>query len=107
MTVHGSFVEWVEKDILPLKKQKPTWKRLDGEAAGGNRKVVGEFRHAGLIWVVHGDSQFEPILRAYDAITTGKVSDPFIIKDATVRKCLDFVPTLRKAKQHKHFYAYS
>jgi len=106
MTVHGSFVEWVEKDIQPLKGKYPTWRRLDGETAGGNRTVVGAFRHAGLKWVVHGDSQFDPILRAYSAITKGQVPDPFIIKNAKVRKCLDFVPALRTGKQHKLFYAY-
>jgi hypothetical protein len=40
MTVHGSFVEWVKKDVMPLKKKNPTWYRLDGKTDGGNRAVV-------------------------------------------------------------------
>ncbi len=67
--------------------------------------MVGMFRHAGLQWLVHGDSQFEPILRAYRAITEGQESDPFIIEPTSAGKCLDFVPALRK--QPKLFYAYS
>lgn len=107
MTVHGSFIEWVKKDVLPLKEKYPTWHRLDGKADGGNRAVVGKFRHAGREWVVHGDSRFDPILRACIAVDDRQVLDPFIIKNAKVRKCLDFVPALRKAKQPKYFYAYS
>jgi hypothetical protein len=107
MVVRASFVDWVLKDVLPLQALYPTWHRLDGLLGGGNRTIVGEFRHANLKWVVHGDSQFAPIIRAYTAIQNGQLGNPFVVKPATVRKTLDFVPALRKSKQPKLFYAYS
>lgn len=48
MLARASFVEWVQKDVLPLQTLNPTWHRLDGLVGGGNRTVVGKFRHANL-----------------------------------------------------------
>jgi hypothetical protein len=78
---------------------------LDGEPSGGNRNVVGRFRHVSRVWKVHGDTRFEPVLRAYEAITTGSVQDPFTVQRAKVLDCLDLLPRLKTSK-HKYFYVY-
>jgi hypothetical protein len=106
MVIHDSFEAWVEKEVRPLREKNPSWHRLDGEPSGGNRKVIGKFRHVGRVWEVHADTKFEPILRAYGAITTGGVQDPFTVQRAKVRDCLDLLPRLKTPKQHKYFYVY-
>jgi len=104
--IHNSFRDWVVADVLPLREKNPKWHRLDGEPGGGNRNVVGKFRHANRVWVVHGDTRFDPIVRAYEAMNSGTVEDPFTIRHAKVRDCLDLVPQLKVPKQPKYFYVY-
>lgn len=105
---HNSFKDWVEKEVLPLQKKHPSWHRLDGLPSGGNRKVVGRFRYAGLDWVVHGDTRFDPVLRAYQAIKSGAVPNPFDIQRTkkNVRNCLELKPKLKVPNQPKYFYVY-
>lgn len=104
--IYDSFKDWVDAEVLPLKKKHPRWTRLDGLSRGGNRSIVGRFRHVGRVWVVHGDTRFEPVDRAYVAITTGNVADPFVIRRAKVRDCLDLLPALKAGKRPKYFYVY-
>jgi hypothetical protein len=104
--IHNSFRDWVAAEILPLQRENPSWHRLDGESSGGTRNVVGRFRHVGRVWVVHGDTRFEPVLRAYEAIATGSLQDPFTVQRAKVRDCLDLLPRLKTPKQPKYFYVY-
>jgi hypothetical protein len=103
--VPQSFVEWVEAEVLPLHQRNPTWERLDGRSAGGNLEELGRFQHAGRLWVVHGDTRFAPIVRAYDAIRRGLVADPFVIERARTRDCLNLRHDLRE-RGPKHFYVY-
>lgn len=104
--VRSSYREWVDQEVLPLQKLHPTWHRLDGWANGGNRKVVGRFQHGGRTWQVHADTRFDPVLRAYQEIIKGAL-DPFIVKPAKVRDCLDLSPKLKNPNQPKYFYVYS
>ncbi len=103
--IHNSFSDWVTTDVMPLQRKNPTWHRLDGEPSGGNRNVVGRFRHLGRVWVVHGDTRFDPVLRAFGAIQNG-TKNPFVIKPAKVRDCLDWTPKMAIKGQPKHFYFY-
>jgi hypothetical protein len=105
--IYSSFRDWVVAEVIPLQKKNPNWIRLDGELNGGNRNVVGQFTHAGRVWVVHGDTRFDPVLRAYNAILNGSAKDPFVVKKARVRDCLDLVPKLVIKGQPKHFYFYA
>ena len=96
--IHNSFKDWVVAKVFPLQKHNPTWHRLDGQPSGGNHNVVGKFRHADRVWVVHGDTKFDPVVRAYQAMTNDAVLDPFVIRRAKVRDCLDLLPKLRSCK---------
>ena len=104
--IHPSFDAWVKDFVVPLKQSHPAWQRLDGLVGGGNRTVVSKFRHAGRVWVVHGDSHFEPIFRAHAAVTSGMLADPFEIKPAKARDTLDLSSALPGRNRPKHFYAY-
>lgn len=107
IVIHNSFKDWVVANVLPLQKNNPTWHRLDGQLSGGNRNIVGKFRHANRVWVVHGDTRFDPVVRAYQAMAKGAVPDPFVIRYAKVRDCLDLLPKLKAPSQPKYFYVYS
>jgi hypothetical protein len=106
MTTYNSFIAWVVEEVRPLQEENPSWHRLDGGASEGNRKVIGKFRHVARVWEVHGDTRFAPVLRAYEAITTGSAQDPFIVRRAKVRDCLDLLPQLKTPGQAKYFYVY-
>lgn len=103
--IYSSFPNWIVAEVLPLQQRNPTWHRLDGRSSGGNRNVVGRFEHLGQVWVVHGDTRFDPILRAYSVIQNGSKS-PFIIKAAKVRACLDWAPNFAIEGKPKYFYFY-
>ncbi len=104
--IHGSFKAWVVAEVLPLHQEHPEWVRLDGQASGGNRSVAGQFRHLDRDWVVHADTHFEPVLRAYRAITAQGVDDPFAVDRARVGDCLELRPELGGASWPKYFYVY-
>jgi hypothetical protein len=104
--VHNSFEAWVRAEVLPLQKKNPTWKRLDGQPAGGNRAAAGRFWYAARVWTVHADTRFEPVLRAYEAVASGAVPDPFVVVPAKSGDCLELRPELRVPKQPKYFYVY-
>ena len=55
---------------------------------------------------MHADTRFEPILRAYNAITNGTAPDPFVVLPARVGDCLDLLPELRLPNEPKYFYVY-
>jgi len=105
--LYNSFTDWVVAEVLPLQRQNPTWHRLDGQSSGGNRNVVGKFRHANRTWVVHGDTRFDPVVRAYQALRNHVVPDPFVVRPAKVRYCLDLLPQLKMRKAPKYFYIYN
>lgn len=104
--IYNSFVLWVEAQALPLQRSNPTWHRLDGLAGSGNREVVGRFKHEGQIWKVHGDTRFNPVLRAYDAVHKRQVSDPFLTKQTKGGLCLVLKPELWDTQLPTHFYVY-
>ena len=108
--IHDSFSDWVEACVLRLRKSHPTWHRLDGWDAGGNREVVGRFRYQDHVWVVHGDTRFDPTLRAYEAIRNGHFPDQFVVERTRSRTksrwCLNLRPELRNMQRPKHFYIY-
>ena len=49
---YESFVDFVEFFVIPQRNANPTHIRFDGKIAGGNRQVVGMFRHQGKTWKV-------------------------------------------------------
>lgn len=104
--VHASFTHWVAADVLPLQLSHPTWHRLDGWDGGGNRKIVGRFYHNGQSWAVHGDTRFDPIMVAYQAIQSGQVPDPFDVEPTEVNQCLVLKPNLWNTNLHKYKYFY-
>lgn len=104
--IHNSFRNWVEAEVLPLQAAHPRWLRLDGETSGGNRSAVGSFRYLDRVWVVHADTWFDPVLIAYRAIVNDTALDPFVVKPAEVRDCLDLLPALKVPGEPKHFYVY-
>ena len=104
--IYDSFKDWVEQVVHPLQKKNPNWHRLDGQTSGGNRNDVGKFRYRDRVWIVHADTRFAPVIRAYQSITNGTVPDPFTIQRAKVRDCLDLLPKLKIPNQPKHLYIY-
>lgn len=104
--VHSSFAEWVEGSVIPLQAVNPTWFRLDGRSKGGNRETIARFRHDGQVWQVHGDTQFGPVMRAYQAIALGDTENPFVVEWAKTRHCLNLLASLRGPQRAKYFYVY-
>jgi hypothetical protein len=104
--IYASFVECVEGCLLPLQQANPTWLRLDGQQTGGNTNVVARFRHDGQVWKIHADSRFAPIMRAFEAVESGNINDPFIREQTKNGDCLNLIKVLRGAQKVKHFYVY-
>jgi len=105
--IRKTFYEWVVTEVIPIHKNNMTWFRLDGWERGGNREVIGEFIYENRKWEVHGDTRFEPIFIAFNAIENGIDKDPFIIKNAKIRDCMTIKPEIYKNKRYKYFYVYS
>jgi hypothetical protein len=106
--IHQSFRGFIEEVALPMRAANPSHRRLDGQVAGGNREVVGRFRHRDRVWKVHADTHYEPLLIAYEAVKTG-TDDPFIEEPTRRGRCLDLLPELRAQRQdpaHKYLYIY-
>ena len=101
-----SFAQFVEGSVIPLKVEHPDWIRLDGATSGGNRSLVGHFRHWNRVWRCNADSHFKPLMLAYEAFRKGE--DPFEEELADERQCLVLKPTLRSQypSQFKHMYLY-
>jgi hypothetical protein len=102
----SSFDGFVRGVVLPLQAEHPGWRRLDGEATGGNRSVAGSFRHGDDVWKVHADTHFAPLLLAHRALAAG--GDPFVVEHARAGRCLALREDLRRqyASPHKHLYIY-
>ena len=109
MEIYDSFNEYVESFLIPRKNENPNQKRLDGRESGGNREILGVFRHQNKVWKVHGDTRYEPILLAYEAMK--KSENPFIEratnsgKGNTLVLRDEFQQLLSKPKA-KHLYIY-
>lgn len=108
MTDYPTYRVFVEQVILPMRSANPTDKRLDGQPTGGNRDVVGRFKHQRRLWKVHADTHYEPLLLAYEALVTGETSDPFVATPTSRGYRLDLVPVLqaRRLARHRHMYIY-
>ena len=108
MSVHQSFRSFMEAVVLPMRGANPSHRRLDGQVAGGNREVVGIFRYGGRVWKVHADTHYEPLLIAYNALTSG-TDDPFVEESTRRGLCLDLLPELRARRRdprRKYLYIY-
>ena len=105
--VYDSFAQWVEGVAMPLRQANPTWHRLDGRDVDGNREVVGRFRYEGRVWKVHGDTRFDPVMRAYRATRDGKMSDPFVVEQAQISLCLNLKSELGNTQLPNHVYVYA
>lgn len=105
---YGSFVEFMERRVLPHRDARPAWKRLDGAQTGGNWEVFGRFHRAGARWKVHADSHFEPLVIAYDAVRAGD-PDPFVESPTTRGLRLDLREDLaaRVKSGFRHLYIYN
>jgi hypothetical protein len=90
--------------ILPRRFANPNHIRLDGALTGGSWEKVGEFQHHGLIWTVHADSHYEPLLLAYSAAEKGQ--DPFIEEDTPRGRSLALTPELKVLHKSRHKYLY-
>ncbi|MBD1397680.1 hypothetical protein H9Q13_10935 [Pontibacter sp. JH31] len=97
MKIYDSFVDLIDKAVLPLKKENPDWQRLDG-GVGGNRSPFAYFRHNEKVWRVNSDTRFAPLLKAKHAIDSGQ--NPF----KPVKNRLELIPEL--ASKPKHIYVY-
>jgi hypothetical protein len=104
--IYESFMECVEGCIIPLQQANPTWLRLDGQQPGGNRKMVARFRYDGRIWKIHADSWFAPIMRAFEAVASGNIEDPFVRARTRNGDCLNLIAPLHGSQKAKHFYVY-
>ena len=104
----GSFLEFMEKRVLPHRDAHPDWQRLDGAQTGGNWEVFGRFLRAGGRWRVHADTHFEPLLIAWEAVRGGD-PDPFVESPTTRGLRLDLRDDLaaRVKSGFRHLYIYN
>ena len=110
MMTFSSFASFIESYVLPLRKEHPGWRRLDGETTGGNRNVAARFVHQNTTCKVHADTHFDPLLVAYEAARGG--ADPFEqeLTRASGSLCLVLVPSLRvktAVPSRKYLYMYA
>jgi len=103
------FLQFMTEEVIPRKDANPHHCRLDGRPSGGNRTVVGRFRHHNRLWKVHADSRYRPLLLAEASLRKGV--DPFAEQLTRTRKryCLVLINSLqRQMKQpnFKHLYIY-
>lgn len=105
--IYESFEEWVRENVLAHRQLHPTWFRLDGRTQNGNQTIFAKFKHLDLIWKVHADTRFDPVLRAYDAIING--THPHPLRMTRTRNdrsdCLTLIPELEDGP-NKYFYVY-
>jgi len=103
MELFSDFDQVMNQKVIPLRKEKPNWIRLDGQIGVGNRKVFAFFKYKGKKWRIHSDTHFRMLYKAYKFIQAGK--DPFLItKTAGDNHCLILVPEL--AERPKFIYIY-
>jgi hypothetical protein len=102
---YNSFLELMDKVILPRQAANPDHVRLDGKLGGGNREEAGRFLHHGKLWKIHADTRYEPLKLAYHALKNNS-PDPF--KESSTDeegKRLDLKPTIQRAGA-RHMYIY-
>jgi hypothetical protein len=108
MSAFNSFVEFVERVVIPRHAVNPSDLRLDGQLTGGNRLVAGTFRHAGREWLVHSDTHYERLMLAHDA-NRADSTDPFVEQRTPRGNSLDLTPALRRRASRpgrKYLYIY-
>lgn len=108
---HVNFASFMEHVVLPKQAADPTQVRLDGQTSGGNRTPAGFFYHQGMLWRVHADSQFEPLVVAYQALKERPTADPFfaVPTGSGKRHCLVLTSELQQKlcrPRFKHLYIY-
>jgi hypothetical protein len=107
--IHDSFIDFMEKVVLPRKSANPTHLRLDGWTGGGNFDVAGRFRHRGKVWKVHADTRYEPLVIAYNSIKDSMALDPFTEESTKNGTCLVLDAKLRSQMGRanaKYIYIY-
>lgn len=98
---HLSFHELVEKKLLPLIKEHPTWIRLDGQVSSGNREIFGYFKWNDKVWKIHSDTHIDRMMLAYKLYQENGYY-PFIEKPTSGNTCIDLNLDLKP----KWFYVY-
>ncbi len=76
MEIYNSYVELYENLVLPLIKENPNWKRVDGAKTGGNREIFGKFIYENELWKIHSDTHIEKLTKAYELFIIGE--NPFV-----------------------------
>ena len=74
----ADFKEFYEKAVEPLKKENPSFIRLDGKLKGDTRVVFAYFEYEGKKWKVNADTHIDRLKMAFDETLKGK--KPFVIK---------------------------
>lgn len=78
LPVYDNFVAFMEAVVIPRRSANPGDLRLDGrEPSESNPNNAGYFRHHVREWTVRGNTRYEPLMLAYDAIIKGETDDPF------------------------------
>lgn len=72
------FKEFYTKAVEPLKKDNPSFIRLDGKLKGDTRIVFAYFEYEGKKWKVNADTHIDRLKIAFDEFAKG--NDPFVIK---------------------------
>jgi hypothetical protein len=108
---YDSFVEFMEAVVIPRRPANPDDIRLDGrEHWESNPENAGYFHHLGKEWTVRGNTRYEPLMLAYDAIMKGETSSPFEEeRNKEGNLCLILLDNIRLRKacpDVKHMYIY-
>lgn len=72
VTQFESFDEFYKQAVEPLRKQNPTYIRLDGCISGSSRKAFAYFIFEGNRWKVDSDTHIEKLQKAYRMSKSGE-----------------------------------
>ncbi|MNE17334.1 hypothetical protein D3C80_1103100 [compost metagenome] len=100
--IFESFIDFMDKSVIPHGKQNKDWERLDGCTSGGSRKPFGYFKHQNCIWKVDEDTTFEKLMIAYNSIMDHNI-DPFEASPAK-RPSLNLIESLRTNPKKIYIY---
>lgn len=100
---YNNYLELMTQKVIPLKNEKSSWIRLDGQISGGNREIFACFQYNGGKWKIHSDTHIDQLFKAYNDILKG--NNPFVFKTTDKNKtCLVLRDEI--ASKPKHIYIY-
>jgi len=76
---YADFKEFYTKAVEPLKKENPSFIRLDGKLKGDTRIIFAYFQYQDKKWKVNADTHIDRLKIAFDEAEKG--NDPFVIKE--------------------------